>query len=66
MVDIAADDVSSGRARLNLKRTCRTLAILAFFRLLSRAAESDKRHEPSHCGPFTIGRSAIGGCDWLP
>jgi len=31
---------------------------------LSFAAVKDVR-EPDQCGPFTIGKSALGGCDWL-
>jgi hypothetical protein len=41
------------------------LALLIFLGLMSLAAVQSYRFEHRECGPFTIGRSAIGGCDWI-
>jgi hypothetical protein len=39
------------------------LAILLALGLVSLAAVSDRTEHPDECGPFSIGQSAIGGCD---
>jgi hypothetical protein len=65
MVDIAADDVAPDRARLNLARSWRALTVLLLLSILSFAAVSDQTGERRECGPFTIGVSPVGGCDWL-
>jgi hypothetical protein len=63
-VDIAVDDVPADQARFNL--SCRALASLMLLGIVSFAAVSDQsREEPPKCGPFTLDRSALGGCDWL-
>jgi hypothetical protein len=63
MADVAADDVVADRARVG--RAWRTLAVLALLGILSFAAVSDQIGERRRCGPFTVGISAVGGCDWL-
>ena len=49
----------------NIARARRILALLIFFGLMSLVAVQSLRLEPPECGPFTIGQSAIGGCDWI-
>jgi hypothetical protein len=41
------------------------LALLFLFGLIAFVAAQSLRVEQSQCKPFTIGLSAIGGCDWL-
>jgi hypothetical protein len=65
MVAIAADDVAPGRAGLNLARSWRALAVLLLLGILSFAAVSDQSGERRPCGPFTVGVSPVGGCDWV-
>jgi hypothetical protein len=63
MADIVADDVVADRARV--ARAWRTLAVLALLGILSVAAVSDQTGERRECGPFTVGVSPAGGCDWV-
>ena len=67
MVDIAADDVAGVRSRA--KVAWRTLAVLALLGIVSFAAVSDQpsadRGQNRECGPFILGQSLLGGCDWL-
>jgi hypothetical protein len=66
MVAISADDVPLDRTRRNLAKARKRLAVLALLGILSFAAVSDQSQErPPECGPFTIGVSPLGGCDWL-
>jgi hypothetical protein len=69
MVDIPADDVFTDRARAEAARAWRTLAVLALLGIVSFAAVSDQpsadRGQRRECGPFIIGQSLLGGCDWL-
>ena len=49
----------------NIARAGRILALLIVLGLISLAAVLADRLEVRKCGPFTIGRSAIGSCDWI-
>jgi hypothetical protein len=65
MVDILADSVVLPRPTL----AWRTLAVLALLGIISFAAVSDQpsadRDQRRVCGPFILGQSLLGGCDWL-
>jgi hypothetical protein len=69
MVDIPADDVVGGAARAKVARAWRTLAVLTLLGIASFAAVSDQpsadRGQKPECGPFILGQSLLGGCDWL-
>jgi hypothetical protein len=41
------------------------VVILIFVGVMSFAAVLYRAEEPQ-CGPFTIGVSAVSGCDWIP
>jgi hypothetical protein len=58
---LASDDdfVSAERRAVGI------LALLFFFGLIAFAAVQSLRLEQPQCKPFTIGQSAIGGCDWI-
>lgn len=49
----------------NIARARRILVFLIFLGLISFAAVQSNRLDYRECGPFTIGQSAIGGCDWI-
>ena len=65
MVDVPADRVVLPRPTL----AWRTLAVLALLGFVSLAAVSDQpaadRDQRRACGPFILGQSLLGGCDWL-
>ena len=65
MVDIPADSVALPKSAT----AWRTLAVLALLGLVSFAAVSDQapadRDQRRACGPFIVGQSLLGGCDWL-
>jgi hypothetical protein len=65
MVDIPADRVVLPRPT----QAWRTLAVLALLGIVSFAAVSDQpgtdRDQRRVCGPFILGQSPLGGCDWL-
>jgi hypothetical protein len=63
MVDIPADGVSAERAKLT--KAWRTLAVLLLLGILSFVSTSDQPDERRECGPFILGQSSLGGCDWL-
>ena len=69
LVDITAEDVAPDRVRLNVLRAWRTLAVLSLLGLISFATVSDQprgdRGNRRECGPFILGQSLLGGCDWL-
>jgi hypothetical protein len=65
MVDIPGDGVSADRERVKASKAWRTLAILLLLGILSFVATSDQPKERRECGPFILGRSLLGGCDWL-
>jgi hypothetical protein len=42
------------------------VVLLIYLGLMTLAAVQTLRlEEPRECGPFTIGQSRLGGCDWL-
>jgi hypothetical protein len=42
------------------------VVLLIYLGLMTLAAEQTLRLEqPRECGPFIIGQSSLGGCDWL-
>ena len=49
----------------NIDRANRILVLLIFFGLIAFVAMQSKRTNYRECGPFTIGQSAIGSCDWI-
>lgn len=63
MVAITPDfsPVDQGRIHAAARRL---LFIFAMLGLLSLAASAE-RVERERCGPFTLGVSALGGCDYL-
>ena len=65
MVDIPADDVPADRERVKVAKAWRSLAVLLLLGILSFAAVSDQSDERRECGPFTLGVSPLGACDWL-
>ena len=60
-VDTASDSI----ARFPPLRAKRILVLLFFLGLMSFAAVQSYRLNYRECGSFTIGQSAIGGCDWI-
>jgi len=58
--------VGSAKRAASPKVRAWRLAVLMFLGLICLAAVQSYRLEGrDECGPFTIGRSAIGGCDWI-
>jgi hypothetical protein len=63
MVAIAPDFAPIDHARLRAAAS-RLLLILVMLGLLGLAS-STERVQRERCGPFTLGVSALGGCDYL-
>ena len=65
MTDIAAEGPLV--RDINVASAARRLLVLMFLGLVSFALISDQpqRNEQEKCGPFTLGLSALGGCDRL-
>lgn len=49
----------------SIARATRILVLLIFLGLISFAAVQSSRLDHIKCGAFTIGESAVGGCDWI-
>jgi hypothetical protein len=61
MVHMAVDDLVSAAQG----SAWRTLAVLVLLGILSFTAVSDQSNARRECGPFTMGVSPVGGCDWV-
>jgi hypothetical protein len=55
-----------GEGTQNVLRAWCLVVLLIYLGLMTLAAvQSLSPEQRQECGPFTIGRSAIGSCDWL-
>jgi hypothetical protein len=67
--DTTVEDIAPDRVHLKVVRAWRTLAVLSLLGLISFAAVSDQpsgdQGNRRECGPFILGQSLLGGCDWL-
>jgi hypothetical protein len=61
----SADERTARIGNDSIARATRILVLLIFLGLISFAAVQSSRLDHSKCGAFTIGESAVGGCDWI-